>query len=230
MVMWQPTDRRDATRSDFTYHHINNGDFDHYIRAWATKAKAWGGRIIIRFAHEMDGRWFPWGIGNFDNTPKRFVKAWRRIWNIFKGTGGVGATNVRFLWSPLAPCTCRRNLYPGDHYVDYVGMTALNWGAPHWEGLLSRVRDRVAQAAKLSPKPVIIAEAASSAIGGDKAFWLTKGYRGIHDALPSVKAIVYFDIDMSGHGQPDWRLTTPPKVLGAYANLVASPKFQGRIN
>lgn len=228
MVMWQPVDGRDPTRAAFTYHRINQGFFDDYIRKWATKAKAWGGRIILRFAHEMDGRWFPWGIGNFDNTPAKFVKAWKRIWTIFKGPGGVGATNVAFLWSPLAPCACQPDLYPGDGYVDYVGMSAFNWGGADWRPLIEPVHRRYLQLRQLTHKPIILAET-GSAPGVDKAAWITKGYQAVYTDTPSIKAVVYFNVDMRAGSQPDWRLTSPAKALAAYAKLFDQAQFRGRI-
>jgi hypothetical protein len=229
MVIWQPVDGRDATRTAFTYRHIIKGEFDTYIRGWAKAAKAWGGRMIIRFAHEMDGRWFPWGVGNLGNTPDSFVKAWRHIWNIFRGPHGVGANNVRFLWSPLSPAK-GAGVYPGNAYVDYVGMTALNWGGTGWRTLYDVVRQRVLEAQKFTTRPIIVAEAGSSRVGGDKAAWIRNGYPAVYRNLPSVKAIVYFNIDMrQPDGQPDWRLTSPPAALAAYAGLLGVAHFQGRL-
>ena len=64
---------------------IAAGAFDGYIRKWANVAAAYGGPIVLRLAHEHNGRWFSWGDRRFDNTPALFIKAWRRIWTIFKG-------------------------------------------------------------------------------------------------------------------------------------------------
>jgi hypothetical protein len=230
LIFWQPVDQRSRNSPDFTYNRIVAGAWDTYIRSWATAAKTWGHRVIIRFAHEMDGRWFPWGIGNFDNTAANFVAAWRHIWTIFKGPGGVGASNVRFLWSPLDPCYCRPQIYPGDAYVDYVGFTSFNWsGSKAWRSMLDGYRPRVVSLGKLTAKPVIIAETGSNANGGSKPAWIQTGYPAVYQNLPSVKAIVYFNLDMRSAGQPDWRLTTPAAALAAYKGIAAKVQFTGRI-
>jgi mannan endo-1,4-beta-mannosidase len=230
MIFWQPTDQNNRNSPDFTYKLIVAGKWDTYIRSWATAARTWGHRVIIRFAHEMDDKWFPWGIGNFDNTAANFVAAWRHVWTIFKGVGGVGATNVRFLWSPMNPCACRPQIYPGDAYVDYVGFTSFNWGLPSaWQSMLDGLRARTVSLGKLTHKPVIIAELGSNSKGGNKPYWITNGYPAVYTALPSIKAIVYFNVDMRSAGQPDWRLTTPAGALTAYKGVAAKWQFTGRI-
>ena len=47
--------------------------------------------VYLRFAHEMNGYWYPWSHG-----PRGYVFAWRRIVRIFDV---AGARNVRFVWS-----------------------------------------------------------------------------------------------------------------------------------
>jgi hypothetical protein len=228
LVFWQPADPGDNSTNPFTYFAIAHGDFDAYIRAWATAAKAYAGPVIVRFAPEMDGSWFPWSVSRFGNTPQRFVKAWRHIWLIFHS---VGATNVRLLWSPAQPCSCRSDLYPGDAYVDYVGFTAYNWAnASHpWRGLGSIVHGKMKSLVKLTRKPVIIAELGSSAVGGDKATWIKRGYNVVLSDYPQITAIVYFDVDMTRHGQPDWRLQVPQGALYAYKHLLTHPQFRGSL-
>ena len=82
--------------------------------------KANGGRsVVVRFAHEASGNWFPWSIGKAGNTVANYKAAWRRIDRIFRQAGARNHT--KFLWSNLMPS---RLHYPGDRYVDYVG----SWG------------------------------------------------------------------------------------------------------
>jgi hypothetical protein len=46
---------------------------------------------------------------------------------------------------------------------------------------------------------------------------------------PRLKAIVYLNIDLTGVGHPDWRLTTPPAAMDAYKAVAAKVIFQGTI-
>ena len=44
--------------------------------------------------------------------------------------------NVKFVWSPVGRSGKHgidlKTIYPGDKYVDYMAITAANWGAPRW--------------------------------------------------------------------------------------------------
>ena len=77
LIIWQPVD---STRQDeplYTYEKIAAGDFDCYLRSFAEGVAAIEGPVLLRFAHEFDGYWFPWGMGRFTNTPETFVAAWQ---------------------------------------------------------------------------------------------------------------------------------------------------------
>ena len=69
-IWWQPTDPANPASSRYAgYQNIIKGKHDAYIRDWARAAKAFGRPVVVRFAHEMNGNWFPWSIGNHGNTP-----------------------------------------------------------------------------------------------------------------------------------------------------------------
>jgi len=109
---------------------IANGEQDTYITRFAQSVADSGiDTVYIRYAHEVNGTWYPWS-----RDGKAFVKAWQRIVTIFRS---VGATNAKFVYST------NPNLYqddvlwaerfwkywPGDDYVDYVGSTMINFGS-----------------------------------------------------------------------------------------------------
>lgn len=246
MFFWQPVVPGQKYDFRYRYETIVAGKHDKYIRNWAKAAKAYGGRVLLRFAHEMNGKWFPWGIGNSTNTASNFKAAWRRVYNIFKSEG---ATNVKFVWSPNRPCNqCvpYKDLYPGNAYVAWVGYSTFNWGAwrdAEWVGLELISRTSMKQFAKVAPtKRVLIAEVASYDKPGNKADWITEGYQALYDKYPKLRAIVYFNVNMTevncGKGQPchpDWRLNTPDDdgsddPMAAYADLLLLPRFKAMIN
>src|ERR1700733_2452508 len=53
---------------------IANGQYDTYLRSYALEVKAFGGRVILSFGHEMNGNWNSYGFQNA--SPKAFVAAW----------------------------------------------------------------------------------------------------------------------------------------------------------
>jgi hypothetical protein len=244
VIIWQPADPARIERPLYTYSKIARGDFDCYLRRFAEAVADIEGPVILRFAHEFDGYWFAWGMGRFTNTPKSFVRAWRHIWDIFRGPDGL-APNARFLWSPNG-CPCpeqMEELFPGDQYVDYLGMTAFNWGAwqrvdgkPRpWIQLDTIVERRLGGFANLPFKPVIITETGSTHRGGNKARWITRGYTALLERFPQVLAVMYFNVDISALGDPNaqenWLLTLPRSrsALRAYRELVQDTRFQGTV-
>jgi hypothetical protein len=233
LLTWIANDSAEGKSNAYTYRKIVRGDHDAYLRSWALAAKAYGGTIILRVFHEMSGDWYPWGVGRFDNTSSRFKAAWRHVWNIFKGKKGVGATNVKFLWSPALPGNKRpsyKTLYPGDRYVDYVGFTAFNWARRgiRWQSMLSIYRAPMAQLKKLTRKPVAIAETGSNWKGGDKAAWIRDGYPAVYKKYPQVKVIVYFNVNMEPK-HPDWSLKRPGSAWRAYRSVLGKTTFQGLV-
>ena len=92
VVWWQPTNPANPLQGFYErYDRTLNGFHDAYITQWARDAKAAGeatGKpIILRYAHEATGYWFPWSIGRFDNTKENYKAAWSYVWNIFRARG-----------------------------------------------------------------------------------------------------------------------------------------------
>jgi Glycosyl hydrolase family 26 len=243
LIWWAPVAPPGLERGQYArFTRIIDGLHDDYIRVWAQDAKAHGGPIVLRFAHEMNGKWYPWGLSRFDNSPRLFKKAWRHVWRIFHD---VGATNVRFLWNPMpercngcAPFYRYWAFYPGDRYVDYVGVNVYNYGPAGWRSMprilekpLRRLRTISRTKALPRGKPVILGEVATSFRGGDKARWLERGYLQAYQRWPQVKGIVYFDVDMRRDGHADWRLIRPKdgSAMRVYRQLAARPIFRGHI-
>src|SRR5262249_38307566 len=68
LVYWLPwKDRRtdqehpDAKTNPFALESIADGTWDAYIDRWGAAAAAFGKPILVAFAPEMNGDWFPWG-------------------------------------------------------------------------------------------------------------------------------------------------------------------------
>ncbi len=234
VVNWEPVNPARLASPRFRYARIAAGRHDAYIRTFARAAAAWGGPLYLRFAHEMNGRWFPWGMGRFDNTPARFVAAWRRIHRIIRAEG---ATNVRMLWSPYVGCRCPSyaRLYPGRRYVDLVGFSAFNWyrrgTRVRWVGMRRLYAPAVRELRRVAPgRPVIVAETGSSPEGGDKAAWIRDGFPAVRAAFPEIRGVIWFDVLVTEPiAHPDWRLATPPAARDAYVEVLGLPGFGARL-
>src|SRR5688572_299483 len=233
IIWWEPVDP--ANLGSPTFARLANvvaGDHDAYIHRFARDAKAFKSPVILRFAHEGNGRFFPWGIGSFDNDAATYVAAWRHVRGIFRD---VGAKNVRFLWSVSKQgcdggCNAYLPFYPGDAYVDYMGFSSFNWAGDRdeWVPMARGFRQITNKLMEVSAKPIVAIETASNAEGGDKAAWITNGYPGVYTEFPRIVAIVYLNVDLRPN-DPDWRLSSPAAALQAYATIAARPEFRGKL-
>lgn len=231
MVTWEPWDYTGGiVQPAYALRTIAAGTYDDYIRQYARDSKAWGQPYYLRFAHEMNGDWYPWGRGISGNTPADYIAAWRHVHDIFREEG---ATNVRWVWSPNvadANSTPFAQVYPGDNYVDWIGVVGYNWGASYsWSGWVSFAAlfgPSYAQLAALSPRPIMITEVGCSETGGDKAAWILQGLlNDLPLRFPRVRAVLWFNANQ----EADWAITTSPSALEAYKRVVSSPLYQNRV-
>lgn len=207
MVTWSPWDPdRGRDQQRFSLQKISAGRFDNYVRRWTRGMAAYGEPVYLRFAHEMNGSWYPWSTAEGSvagNAPEGYVAAWRRIHDTFEEEG---ADNVEWVWSPTADvhveAAALRLIYPGDEYVDWAALDGYNWGtatAFPWSGWRSfeevfvKAHDELAA---VTGRPVMIAETASAEDGGDKADWIRQAYlRTLPEKLPQVRAVIWFSSD-----------------------------------
>jgi len=227
MVTWEPHDyTRGVDQPTFALRVIASGTHDAYIRQWARDAKAWGKPFYLRFGHEMNGNWYSWGQGVNGNSPEHYIAAWRRIVNIFRAEG---TTNVRWVWCPMAgrPFT---TLYPGDSYVDWVGLDGYNWGTSQswssWKSMLMVFGSSYTTLASMTTKPILIGETASATVGGDKAAWIRQGFlTDLPTKFPRIKAVIWFH----KLKEADWRINSSATTLDAYKAAVVDSRYQGRL-
>jgi len=231
MVTWEPWDHRGgAHQPRYSLRSINTREHDAQIRQWARTAAAWGKPFYLRLAHEMNGDWNSWSPGVNGNTASQYVSAWRRVRHMFDEEG---AANVRWVWSPNVDSDGSvpfSEVYPGDAYVDWLGIDGYNWGTTQswssWTGLAEVFGPSYGRLVGMTDKPLMIAETASTELGGDKAGWIRQGFFDeVLSRFPRVRAIVWFHENK----ETDWRVDSSPASLAAYSEVAASSSYQGRL-
>ncbi|MCW3842288.1 glycosyl hydrolase [Micromonospora yasonensis] len=241
MLGWEPWDQRideegrkqklanreiDKIRRNqprYRLSHIARGDFDLHLRSWAEGIKSLGYPVAIRFGHEMNGDWYPWCESVNGNRPGDYVKAWRHVHDLFRD---AGVTNVIWVWSAnvrwndstpaLAP------LYPGDSYVDWIGMTGY-----YGSGAFSQYRSfdtifkrTVTEIRAFSKKPLVVTETGAAEASGRKAEWIREAFRTL-PAYPDIIGLIWFEVDK----ERDWRIVSSPAASAAFAEGVAAPRY-----
>lgn len=222
MVTWEP---QTASGRGVPLRAIVAGRYDRYIRRSAEAAASWGKPIMLRFAQEMNGNWYPWGLGVDGNTPRQYRMAWHHVYWIFYNHG---AGNVSWVWSPNENAGGGHPLavfYPGDRFVDWVGIDGFCWGGtigwPSFTALFGGTYDRLTM---LTSKPIMIAETGVGEAGGDKAEWIRSALDRELPAFSHIRALVWFDdVDPKG----DLRVDSSPASLAAFRDAIASPRYAG---
>jgi hypothetical protein len=218
MIAWEPWT---LSGRAFRLPAIAAGRYDSYIRRAARAAAAWGHPILVRFAHEMNGNWYPWG--RVANTPRVYKHAWRHVVRIFRR---LGARNVLWVWSPNidnAGNFTFRQFYPGDRWVDWVGADGFNWGLQNdWISFTRVFAKTYHVLTHISSRPVLICETGSSQRGGSKARWVRRALRREIPRFGKVRGVVWFDEPFDGI---DTRVNSSRSALRAFRIGVASPRY-----
>ncbi|HRY98561.1 MAG TPA: glycosyl hydrolase [Bacteroidales bacterium] len=183
---------------------IASGMFDEYITAWAEEAAELGRPIFLRLGHEMNDPYrYPWGPHN--NTPETFIEAWRHVFVLFKA---AKADNVIWIWSPHPSYGMFNEFYPGEYFVDYIGINVLNYGDvaswSKWWSFDEIILKAYPELSQLN-KPIMISELGCLSVGGNRADWYREAFSSIATNYPRIKAVLFF------HYSED-RTTTPQAV------------------
>ncbi len=203
---------------------ISNGVYDVYIDKWAQDAKSFGKLMFLRFAHEMNDPYrYPWGPQN--NMSEDFIAAWQHVVSRFRATG---ADNVIWIWSPHPAYGLFDEYYPGDEFVDWIALGALNYGtvapwskwwtfdeifAKHYEQLVE------------FKKPIMIAEFGSLAVGGDRAKWFKEALVDFPTRYPAVKSIVFFHVSSDAtttYQTLNWYFKNDPDIVREIVSTTSS--------
>lgn len=199
---------------------IAAGAEDERIGQWAARARQLPGTVLLRFAHEMNGDWYPWSVRKDPaQRPEDYVAAWRRIHELFEQQR---ADNVQFIWCPnFEPVDNIAFYYPGDDVVDWVGLDVYNH--PEWPRPPGPLIDPVYRFAVQRDKPVLLTEVGSAEkfepVRGtgsldpwrSKSRWIEALFREVA-ARPDIHGLVWFDV----HKESDWRIHSSVSAWTAF--------------
>jgi hypothetical protein len=199
---------------------IAAGREDDRLRDWAADARRFRKPVLIRFAHEMNGDWYPW-CERKDRKQRAsdYVTAWRRIREVFRA---ARATNVQFVWSPnFEPAERIERFYPGDEWVDWIGMDLYNQSA--WPREPGGMIDPLLKFAEGRGKPVLLAEVGcaegftatqadiESRAWAGKSLWIDRLFEVVANR-PAIRGLVWFDV----RKEADWRINSSPEALASF--------------
>ncbi|MDB5179775.1 MAG: beta-mannanase-like protein [Candidatus Saccharibacteria bacterium] len=81
---------------------ITAGNYDSVIQTFASSAV--GNNLILRFAHEMNGNWYPWGVyptSTYTYSASQYVALWNHVRAVWRAQEtSISAPNVPWVWCP----------------------------------------------------------------------------------------------------------------------------------
>ncbi len=187
---------------------IFSGAYDETMRTVCSALGSLERPLTIRWAQEMDD-----GSGQFiwaGWEPEVYIKAYRRMTDVCR----AAMPDATFMWSPLG-YENMADYYPGDDYVDIVGLSVFSNGP--WEvqilGQEQTFDDIFApryERALQFNKPIMVAELGYIGDADHVALW-EADVRSKGALYPELEAVIYFNQQEvypwpDDFGLPDWRV------------------------
>ena len=199
---------------------IASGAWDAKINDWASHLEGYlkmgGGRsLVLAPLQEMNGDWTSYGC-----DPVKFKKSYKRIVDILRGRG-LDETKIRFAFAPNGwtskGCGTIADYYPGDSYVDIIGISAYRWnGSDTVYQVMGATVDQLT--AWYPTKPIVIAQTAAW-VSASKSQWIRDMF-AYAASNTHVVAVIYFNFNSSR--ETDWRVWIPPSVNAGWRDGMQS--------
>lgn len=216
VMFWEPLDYNNPSPIDniYSYDHILKGEWDGYIDKFKDDIKSYGDPVILIPFEEMNGDWYPWSITKNNNSPQKHIAAYQYIRNKFRDT-----PNVKFGWSinndsvPDTPQNDPINLYPGNDYVDYIGVNGFNFDNP-WQSFTEVFDNSIKKISNFN-KPIIIFSTAS-APGPLKPVWIRE-LKNYIDKNRQIYGFIWFNENK----EKDWEVWSDTNSLMEFQKIVS---------
>ncbi len=213
---------------------ILKGKYDVYLNSLAADVKSFGHPVLMRLFNEMNGEWCNYSAYHTSRDPEVYVRLYRYVVDKFRT---AGADNVIWVWNPNEksyPNFLWNNeelYYPGDGYVDVVGLTGYNTGTYYesekWRGFNRIYEDIYTKADLRYNKPMMITEFSCSSTGGDKEAWVRDMFNSLPN-YPKIKAAVWWsgcDYDpVSGNISRSYFINDTPGVMALFREHIGDGK------
>ncbi|WP_204758478.1 glycoside hydrolase family 26 protein [Lentibacillus sediminis] len=227
-IAWEPNDGLDA---------IND---DNYLREFANAADAAKVPVLLRFASEMNGTWTA-----YSGKPELYIKKWKLVHDVMEEE----APNVMMLWNVFTmPEDTIQDFYPGDAYVDYVGVNIYN--VVYHNNNIEERSDYENPLALLNyvyntfsdTKPIVIGEfGATNYTTTDEMYHVDFAarkinlmYKNLPKLYPRVKFIYYFDVNNlvnapEGRKINNYAITENKRLLNTYRSSIRKNDYLSRL-
>ncbi len=187
---------------------ILDGEYDAFLEAYARDVADFGHPVLFRPFNEMNGDWCSYSAYHTARDTDLFKELYRYVYAIFEA---AQADNVIWIWNPNEKSfpdfkwNDELMYYPGDKYVDVIGITGYNTGTYYqgetWRCFTEIYDPLYEKILAWHNKPVMITEFACSSVGGNKEQWVINMFHHI-GRYPGIKVAIWWsgcDYDSQGN-------------------------------
>jgi len=218
---------------------VLDGYFDDFFHSYARAIAEHAEPILFRPLNEMNGDWVYYCAFHFSMDTSLFRAVWRHIWYIFE-YNGANANSI-WVWNPESRSFPQFNwnhelmYYPGDKYVDVVGLTAYNTGTfyhavgERWREFADLYDGLYARYTLIHSQPLMIPEFASASMGGCKEQWVIDMFAHFPN-YPSIRIAMWWngaDFDAHGNIARSYFIDETPRLLEIFRDnlsLIRNPR------
>lgn len=187
----------DIDADDLEVYRILNGERDEVLYAYAKDIVRFGHPVFMRPFNEMNGEWCNYSSYRLSRDPDLYIRLYRYVYDIFEK---CGAKNLIWIWNPneVSYPTFKWNdmmmYYPGDRYVDVVGLSGYNTGTgisfERWRSM-EEIYDGYYEHMASFGKPMMITEFGCASAGGDKLQWVKDMFEVFPRKYPLIRGAIW---------------------------------------
>jgi len=187
---------------------ILEGKYDKLINQVAEEIKKYKGDVLFRLNNEMNGDWCSYSAWFTQTDTDIYNAVWVYFYEIFEEKG---VDNALWVWNPNwgdfpeFKWNHYLNYFPGEKYVDIVGLTGYNTGTyyqhEYWREFEEIYDPMLEEYTEYFNYELMITEFGSNSVGGDKAEWIEKMMKKIKEYDIDI-ALWFSSIDYDSEGNP----------------------------
>lgn len=209
IVLTLQTLHSDQQRNPRVLYNLLEGKYDKLLEEYARGLKALGEPVLFRLNNEMNGDWCYYSAYYSSMDAEVFNAAWRYVYDKF---AQHELDNVLWVWNPHDGSfpgfqwNHYLTYYPGDEYVDIIGLTGYNPGTyfpgEQWKSFRSIYDNYYQEYSTLFHQPLMIPEFGSNSVGGDKIAWVQSMF-AFMPGYERIKVAIWWNgIDWDAQGNP----------------------------
>ncbi len=224
-----------ATGESNMVYDVLDGEYDAFLTDYVNTIKEFGHPVLFRLGNEMNGDWCPYSSYNTSKDTEIFKEFYHYVYSFFEE---AEVENVIWIWNPNGKSFPNFNwnnelmYYPGDEYVDIIGLTAYNTGTyyegENWTEFADLYDPIYEEYLEKYSQPMMITEFASSSVGGDKNQWIRNMFAQM-EMYPMIKVAIWWDgcdWDAEGNVARPYFIDETQEIIDTFRELLnAKPLF-----